>query len=178
MIGAAEAARIEALRRAFDERFAAPMAPRTEHIERLLLVELGGARFALRFAELAGIHVGRTIVRVPGGTPGFLGLSGIGGRVVPVFDLAALLGVGAAPPQARWIVLAGGAERVGLLVADVAGHAEIARADLLPPEGVEAPGPRRHIRELARVLGALIPVAAVGSVIAEIAARAREERDL
>jgi purine-binding chemotaxis protein CheW len=166
----------EALRRAFDERFAAPVAERPGPGERLLLVGLGGARFALRIDEIAGLHEARAIVRLPGGTAVFVGLAGIRGRVVPVFDLAAILGA-AAPGRRRWIVLAEAGERIGLAVGQIEGHAEIDRAAIHAVSSAKDAGgrgaPSPHVAAIAEVSGALVPVASVPSVVSAIADLAR-----
>lgn len=153
----------EALRRAFDERFAEPVAPHVADTERLLLADLGGARVALRLREIAGLAAAPTLVRLPGGSPGFVGLAGIRGRVLPVFSLAALLGVTAPPPARGSIVMVGDGERAGLLVAGVEGWIEVARGDLHTGDG----------GEVARVAGALVPIPSVPALLREIAARAR-----
>lgn len=58
---------------------------------------------------------------VPGMPPFVLGVSVIRGQVVPVLDLAALLGAGAAAPGARYVTLDLGARQVALAVEEVAG---------------------------------------------------------
>ncbi|MFT3767669.1 MAG: chemotaxis protein CheW [Minicystis sp.] len=161
----------ESLRRAFDERFAEPAAARAPEGERLLLVDLGGARVALRVGELSGLHPVGKIVRLPGGSADLVGITGIRGRVVPVFDLAALLGAPPAARPRRFIALAGAGERVGLLVAEIEGWVEIGRAEIRAAAG-DAGG--HHVPELACVSGALLPVPSIPSLLREIAARAHQ----
>ncbi|APR85748.1 Hypothetical protein A7982_11097 [Minicystis rosea] len=159
---------VEALRRAFDERFAEPITPHVEARERFLLVDVGGARVALRVAELAGIHAAGKIVRVPGGAPGLLGITGIRGRVAPVFDLAALLDVAPSARARRFLVLAGPSVEVALLIAEMEGWVEIARTEVRAVVG-DAGGP--HATEIIAVAGAHVPILSIPSVLREIAER-------
>ena len=166
----------EALRRAFDESFAVPVVAPACAQERLLLVGLGGARFALRIDEIEGLHEGRRIVPIPGGSSVFLGLAGVRGWVVSVFDLAALLGAGAPPPRRPWIVLARARERVGLLVAEIEGHVDVARTAIhgaVDAEGADRAARTRHVVAVAEVGGALVSVVSVPSVLRAIAALGR-----
>jgi purine-binding chemotaxis protein CheW len=156
-----------ALRRAFDERFAAPPEIHAAPAERVLVVGVDGARLAVRLGEIAGVHAVGRVVRLPGGSPGFLGLTGVRGRVLPVFDLAVLTGAAANRRAPRWIVEVA-AERVGLAVDALEGHVELSAGDLVPasPRGPhEAP-------VMARAHGALVPVVDVGAVVADLARRA------
>jgi chemotaxis signal transduction protein len=61
-------------------------------------------RYALRLSELLAIHVDRQLVPAQSPLPELLGLSGLRGLVVPVYDLRRLLGypAGSAP---RWLAL-------------------------------------------------------------------------
>jgi purine-binding chemotaxis protein CheW len=49
----------------------------------------------------------RRLLRLPGGPVGCLGLAGLRGKMVPVFDLAAVLGASAASPPG-WLVVTQG----------------------------------------------------------------------
>jgi purine-binding chemotaxis protein CheW len=159
-----------ALRRAFDERFAAEPPPPPDAAERLLVVALGDARAALRLGDLTGLQAAPTLVRVPDGAPGLLGLAGIRGSVVPVFDLASLAGASAPPhPRGGWIVLAGTAPRVGLHVAAALGWIDVARASIVALG--EGDAGHRHLRELAIVPGSRIAIVDVPAVLRELAAR-------
>ena len=80
-----------ALRRLFDESFAAPAASMTQRLEDLLAIRVGTDPYALRLSEIAGLHVGVRIVPVPSPAAQLLGIVGIRGMMSPVYDLAALL---------------------------------------------------------------------------------------
>jgi chemotaxis signal transduction protein len=51
---------------------------------------------------------------VPAELPGLLGLSAVRGHLVPVFDLASLLGAGSHSQAPRWVALHEGKELLGL----------------------------------------------------------------
>jgi len=104
--------RAAALRRAFDETFVSAPA-RTSPTEDFLAVRLAGERHALRVADVARVAAAPRIVPIPSGGRAVLGLAAIGGALVAVHGLPALLGYEGAPAP-RWIALARGAEGLGL----------------------------------------------------------------
>lgn len=83
---------LAALRRSFDEAFAVPPRLREEGLEHLLLIRVAGEALALKTLHVTGlVRIGR-ILPIPSRIPELLGITGIRGTLVPVFDLAALLG--------------------------------------------------------------------------------------
>src|SRR5689334_2101663 len=105
--------RLAALRAEFDGSFGQPVRPPdAEHAE-LLALRAGGRRYALRLAQTSGLHPDRPVTPLPGPVTALLGLAGFGGTIVPVYDLAALLGH-PGPDQPRWLVLAAGAPPMAL----------------------------------------------------------------
>ena len=101
--------------------------------EELVVVRLGGCRYALPMASVAEVGRPPTLTRVPG-LPGFVaGVANWRGRVLAVLDLRGLLAAdtGALDRRGRLVVLHHGGVRVGLLVESVAGGAD------LDPEALE-----------------------------------------
>jgi purine-binding chemotaxis protein CheW len=101
--------------------------------EELVVVRLGGCRYALPMASVAEVGRPPALTRVPG-LPGFVaGVANWRGRVLAVLDLRSLLAAGTAPldRRGRLVVLHSGGVRVGLLVESVAGGAQ------LDPEALE-----------------------------------------
>jgi chemotaxis signal transduction protein len=127
------------LKQAFDASFAEPPRAEREATEDFLAVRIGGDPYAIRVAEILGLYADRKVVPVPTSTPELLGLVGLRGAVVPVYDLRVLLGYpgGAAP---RWLILCG-APPAGLAFDAFETHERVARADVLPAVD---PGRRRH----------------------------------
>lgn len=101
------AASARALREEFDRAFALAASEPEAGAQQLLAIRAGGQPYALRLAAIRGLHVDRRVLSMPSRLPELLGLTGVRGQAVPVFDLAALLGQ---PPQRapRWLVLAAG----------------------------------------------------------------------
>ncbi|HMJ13404.1 MAG TPA: chemotaxis protein CheW, partial [Polyangiaceae bacterium] len=87
-----EAVRAE-LRRAFDQGFREPAAASqvAEH-EDMLAIQVGGDAYALRLAEVMGLHSALHLTKVPSAIPEFLGLLGVRGLLAAVYDLGPLLG--------------------------------------------------------------------------------------
>lgn len=117
---------------------AQPRQDRREELAVLLAVRIGSEWFALPAARV--IHVGPAVPvhRVPHRSrPGFRGLANVDGRIVPVADLARLLGItpaqGEGSPTAR-VVLFGEADAPwACIVDDAPGMASIADSDAESP---------------------------------------------
>jgi purine-binding chemotaxis protein CheW len=177
----------------FDAAFAAPPAEGRRAAERLVRIEVGGERFALRLADLAGLRRLGKLVALPGARPELLGVAGLRGRLVPVFDLGRLLGCGADEP--RWLALARAEEPVGLAFGGLEGQIEVApeaqaTADAASAvraasagamdgtgaaEGGASPGRTRGAGFLGRVVrdgDVPLPVVEVGALVAALAAQA------
>lgn len=157
--------RVTALRQAFDAAFAAPPPEGEAAAVALLLVRIGGGRYAVRLDEVGEVVHARAVTPCPSGRPSLLGLLGHRDRIYGLFGLAELLGepAGAAP----WaLVLPRGA--VALAFEGVERYVQVAEQDLF--DGGEAGGtPRRgHVREGARIGGAVRPVVSLASVEREL----------
>lgn len=102
-----------ALRQEFDATFAA--APRTgvETPQSFLAIRLGGDPYAIRIADISGLHVERRIMALPTPVAQLLGLAGFRGQVAAVYDLASLCGYARAVSQ-RWMVLLRAQEPIAL----------------------------------------------------------------
>lgn len=154
------------LRRAFDRSFAeTPRGDPPETID-FLVVKVGGDDLMLRLAEIAGVYADKTVVPVPSRAPGLLGIAGFRGAMLPVYDLAPLLGY---PPSEtwRWLVIAAGAE-VALAFDSFAGHLRLPAASIAAREG----GHGGHLRQVARTERFVRPVVDIPLVIAAIRSRA------
>lgn len=93
-----------ALRADFDQAFA--KAPREAGPDPtgMLAIRIAGEPYALRLEQVGGLHADRRIMPLPSSVPALRGVAGFRGQIVPVYDLALLLGHArsAAP---RWLVL-------------------------------------------------------------------------
>jgi purine-binding chemotaxis protein CheW len=171
--------RLAELRSAFDAAFAAPgVEPQHEWVEFLVIVA-GGQRYALRLAELAGLQVDRKVVPVPVDGPALLGLCSVRGHLVPVFDLAALLGTRVPPASPRWIALHRDTEVIGLAFDGLHETRRVATRDVRPrdsaPEDTDAASSQERAaaartlsRHAIRVDGRVIHVLDVPAVVSTI----------
>jgi len=158
-----------ALRRLFDQGFAAPAASKPERLEDLLAIRVGADPYALRLSEVAGLHVDVKIVPVPSPVAALLGVVALRGMLAPVYDLAALLGYPAAASP-RWMVLAGVAQRVGFAFEAFEEHVQVPQASLAGGEEQGAGGGAAagHARGSVRAAGALRPVIHLASMVQTI----------
>lgn len=156
------------LRRVFDETFALPPPQPAQARTEFALVVAGGQRYAIRMSELAGLEVNRKIVPMPEGPRGLLGLSAVQGQLIPVFELAVLLGAGARGGAPRWIALHRSQELVGLAFDEFQGSCRLPANALHPLEPAQerAPLSRQaiqvdsglvHVLDLPLLVSALAP---------------------
>jgi chemotaxis signal transduction protein len=156
--------RIDRLRGDFDRSFTEPARSHAvEHVE-LLAVGAGGRPYALRLSQTAGLHPDRPVTPLPGPQPALLGLAGFAGTVVPVYDLAALLGhPGTGRP--RWLVLAAGTPMLALAFHELDGHVQLA-ADAIVTEAVaDGGGCLRGMATLGGVTRPIVDVPAARALV-------------
>ncbi len=125
------ALRLDELRDSFDSSFSRPPPPQQEPGEALLRLRVGGAPLAVRLGHLSGLHLMPRVVRLPNSPASLLGVAGLRGQLIAVHDLAALLGLQTGEP-ARWLLLAGGARRVGLAASGFEGQLRATSEQLRP----------------------------------------------
>ena len=129
--------RLAGLREDFDRSFTEPARRHdVEHAE-LLAVRAGGRPYALRLSQTAGLYPDRPVTPLPGPLSALLGVAGFGGTIVPVYDLAALLGH-LLPERPRWLVLAAGAPALALAFHELDGHVRVPAASILAETRVQA----------------------------------------
>jgi chemotaxis signal transduction protein len=84
--------RVEFLRRAFDESFTRPFALRSSSAHELLTVICGRERIAVDASELSFVEPRIDFTALPGAPPGCVGVAGVRGKLVVVYELSRLLG--------------------------------------------------------------------------------------
>ncbi|OJF14009.1 chemotaxis protein CheW [Couchioplanes caeruleus] len=130
------AERLAGLRADFDRSFAEPARRHDEEYAELLAVHAGGRPYALRLSQASGLHQDRAVTPLPGPQPALLGVAGFGGAIVPVYDLAALLGH-AVPDRPRWLVLTAGAPALALAFHQLDGHVRVTAAEIVEEPGAD-----------------------------------------
>jgi len=155
-----------AMRRLFDDSFAAAAASGPESLENLLAIRVGSDPYALRLSEIAGLHVGVKIVPVPSSAAELLGIVGIRGMMAPVYDLAALLRYPPAP-HPRWFILARAPQPVGFAFETFESHLQVSQSSLANGNGedADARAPKQHTRGTVQAAAALRPIIHLASVL-------------
>lgn len=154
------------MRAAFDESFARPIEASRKQGDPALVISVGAGHWLLRLSDIAGVARVRPPLSVPGGSPALLGLTGVRGSLVPVYSLAALLGLSETPKvDALWVALASHGGMVGLAFDSLIRHAQLDR---------EAVHFASDGSSVCRLDGAQLPIVDVAVVAATIRKERRE----
>ena len=172
------AQRLAELRNAFDATFAAPLLEREEGRQIAITIRAGDTPFAVRLSDIAGVEACRRVVLLPDGMPGLLGLAGIRGQLVAVYDLAALLVGGGAASRAgrdpaRWMLLCAASREIGLAIDRIEGYVRFASTDVSAPSSA-AMG--EQIREVLRHNGVLYGIIDLAWLVRAIEQKAQSGR--
>jgi chemotaxis signal transduction protein len=167
--------RLAELRQAFDASFALPPSPPREDMVDLLAVTVAADQVAVPLAAISGLVADRAVTRLPGSPPDLLGVAGLRGHLVPVYDLARVSGCGqpgaetAGPAARRWLILAGGSPAFAVAVDRVDGHLRVPRDAIAAPSD-EAGGSAGSV---VRTVDGPRPVIDMPSVRATVSAHAQ-----
>ena len=157
--------RLGELRRAFDRSFAAPPPSRAAETQSLIVIGLAGETLVLRAGEITGIARRKRLVPLPSRTPELLGLAGIRGALVPVFNLAALLALPPCGGEPGWFALAMREAPIALAFDEFEGQVDVERTCLYDDQTAPA---RPHVRQLVRIGPLVRPVIEVPSILEAI----------
>jgi chemotaxis signal transduction protein len=112
------------------DRHAAASGPTAAPPESAYLrFRLGQEQYALPLAEVAVVIVREVLRTVPGSGEALLGVVNRRGKVLPVFDLACVLGLGSGGPTTRVVVVEDGDRLAGLAVEEVVGIGPVPTLD-------------------------------------------------
>jgi hypothetical protein len=151
------------LREEFDHSFSEPAQGRATAFDDFLKLRIQGNPFAFRLAELSSIQTNLPLVSAPSDVPEFLGIAGLRGTLVPVYDLHLLLGRAAAR-EPRWLAITQGKDPVGLAFEDCEGHLrheagsgllELESGESSTPEGLELPEGFYLVIRVTSILGVI-----------------------
>ncbi|MFC7531058.1 chemotaxis protein CheW [Actinoplanes sp. GCM10030250] len=145
MTGRTVAERVARLRTDFDASFAEPARLLDGETVELLAVGAGGRPYALRLDQASGVHPDRPVTALPTTLKALLGVAGFAGVVVPVYDLAALLGHPIAQ-RPRWLVLTSGTPALALAFHELDHHLRVPVTDL-----VDGAGSGGYLRGMVRL---------------------------
>lgn len=118
------------LRAEFDDAFAKNQLQSEETRVDVLAIRIAEQGYALRLAEVLAVHEGRKLVPVPTPAPSLLGLVGLRGSVVPIYDLRILLGH-AAGPLPSWFALVRGTSPIGVAFDALEAHLRLPASSLV-----------------------------------------------
>lgn len=168
--GAALFDRAAALRLAFDRAFADPYPPDPPARTELLEIALGSAPYALRLDELARVVADPPVVTMPEPVAALAGIVALSGAILPVYDLAVLLG---RPRQAkpRWLAVAA-ARPAAFAFTNLQGRRRLAAADIVPQAGEAAAGLVRELAGGAAIPRPIVHLPSVLDAVARLAAAA------
>lgn len=152
------------LRAEFDGAFAqAPHLAETAS-QNMLAIRVGTEPYALPLEQIAGLYADRHVTALPSPLPSLLGVSSFRGQIVPVYDLALLLGhgQGLAP---RWLVLVRCAQPLALAFGQFESYFTVAPQEIMSAGA--APG-RPHLYDTVQGADAPRPVIQLPSVVDDI----------
>lgn len=152
------------LRSSFDHSFGV-LAESCESPESVIQIRVGSEGFAVRACQIAGLVKSRKIVPLPGRITELLGVAALRSSLVPVYDLAALLGIPASGSGATWLLLVPGETLIGLAIDGFEGRQ-------VPEWLGDEQSARQHIRQLVRVGSAVRAVLDIPGIAAAIRQRA------
>jgi purine-binding chemotaxis protein CheW len=153
------------LRLEFDNTFAAPPAGSGADRESLITLRVAGEALAVKTLHITEVARRRRIVPLPSRVPGLLGIMALRGALIPVYDLATLLGLPAAGGQGSWLILVNPEAPVGLLFDEFQGQFEVARACLYESDGS---GSLKHLRLMAKIGFAHRALIDIAGIVEEI----------
>jgi len=147
--------RLTGLRGDFDRSFAEPARQHDVEYAELLAIRAGGHAYALRLSQAFGVHSDRPVTPLPGPQAALLGVAGFSGAIVPVYDLAALLGH-PVPAVPRWLVLAAGSPPLALAFHDLDGHVRVPTSTIV--DETEGHAGREVLRGMVLLPGGTRPL--------------------
>ena len=149
MSGATVADRVARLRGDFDRSFAEPARVGGGDSVELLAIGVGGRPYALRLSHACGVHPDRPVTPLPSTVAALLGIAGFAGTVVPVYDLAALMGH-PITERPRWLVLTIGSPPLALAFHELHHHLRVPVTDVIDGHGSDG-GPHAYLQGLVRL---------------------------
>jgi chemotaxis signal transduction protein len=155
------------LRLAFDRSFSNAPHSGITAVEKLLALRVGSNPYLVRLAEVSGLFTDKKITWLPSHVAELLGLAGLRGTVLPVYDLGMLLGCPSTATQ-RWLLVTA-ATPVGLAFDAFDGYLSV-RLEAIIPE-VRAEGRERHVREVVHTADRVRPLVSLTSVLESISER-------
>lgn len=162
------ATRAADLRGEFDREFSRPYGAETPPQLDVLVIQVASRAYGLQLADVIELHAGRTPVAVPSSRPGLLGLVGLRGVVVPVYDLSQALGH---PPTTapRWIAQVRASAPFAVAFELFERHVRLPLAELAPARPGAEPEP--FVRASVRLEQYPLPVIDLPAIFESVTRR-------
>ncbi|HKO53719.1 MAG TPA: chemotaxis protein CheW [Polyangiaceae bacterium] len=129
--------KLSALRREFDQSFALPVADVEAATLDFLAIRVAGDPYAVSLSEIQSLHADCKLVVAPSLLPELLGFSGFRSVLMPVYDLAQLLGYRGGL-SARWLVVANSFAPIAFAFGDFDSHLRVTQERVSAPETDES----------------------------------------
>lgn len=166
----ATASKAGELRNAFDRARAIPSATRAaDQGEELLSIRVSGDPYAIRVSEITGLANDKKVVAFPSPIPESRGIAGIRGGLVSVYSLAALLGYSGEVDQARWLILCGTEETVGLAFNAFEGYLLVPLTQVYATD--ERDPARAYVKHVLRAADLVCAVVSIPDILESIKRR-------
>jgi purine-binding chemotaxis protein CheW len=136
-----EDARVLALRLQFDRSFALRPTLDSQALVDLLAIRVAGVGYALRALEVSQLLAGPRVTPLPSPLPEIAGLCAVRGHVVPVYDLAALLGhPGSSAPHYVALLSSRERETIGFAFETLEAQLRVHESEIAtPPDNADSP---------------------------------------
>jgi chemotaxis signal transduction protein len=121
------------LRSEFDRSFARAYPTPPPPQQDLLAVRVADHDYMVSLDEVLSIHADRKVVPLPTLRPALLGLVGVRGSILPVYDLRQLLGYPKGTVAPRWLISVRAPGPFTVAFERLDGHLRLPRAQLLAP---------------------------------------------
>jgi chemotaxis signal transduction protein len=125
----------ERLARAFDREFSLPISREHRELCDFLVVRLGVDWYAVRVDELSGVEAKKVIQPLPDAPPHCLGLAGVRGRALAIYDLGAVLG-SPSPDRLSWFFQTKADPQVALLAPKADRYLRVPLDSIVPQRDV------------------------------------------
>lgn len=162
-----KAGSLDELRREFDLGFSRPAQIDGSAHEDLILFSIANERYAVRVREVKAILRTPRLACIPSRSSALRGIIAWRGELLPIFDLAELLGHPAQRELGAWSLLAGDTERAAFAFQHFERFERVA-ATAVSKEG-PATSPRVVGEDVVRIARDILPIVSVSQVLANLA---------
>lgn len=116
-------------REEFDSSFALPPRTETRDLDSFLGIRVEGSPWVFRIHDIGSVLPRQKTVRLMTRQPALLGLTGHRGRLVAVYSLPSLLGMGSGSRELRWTLVSAHARDLAFAVEALDGFLQAPRTD-------------------------------------------------